>query len=65
MSNNTNHQKEAVILKGIASQILQMNVPNIGEVNKILVKFDLEIKTVTPEDKIKNFIVKGVNHVEW
>lgn len=38
-----NSQSEAIILKGIASQIMQMNVPNLLQVNNMLAHFELEI----------------------
>lgn len=38
---NDNKQQQAVILKGIASQILSMNMPSIAEVNKLLSLFGL------------------------
>lgn len=36
---NYNHQQQAVILKGIAQQILSMNVPTFNEVDKLFVQF--------------------------
>ena len=38
---NNNRQQQAVILKGIAHQILNMNVPSIKELNKLLSEFNL------------------------
>ncbi len=45
---NYNKQQQAVILKGIAQQILSMNVPTFDEVDKLFQMFD---KTIEDEDK--------------
>lgn len=38
---NNNKQQQAIILKGIAHQILNMNVPTMEELEKLLNQFDL------------------------
>ncbi len=40
-----NTQQTAIILKGIASQLLSMNVPSIEELDKLLNQFDMSLKT--------------------
>jgi acetate kinase len=44
---NHNKQQQAVILKGIAQQILQMNVPTFNEVSKLFEMFE---KTIDDSD---------------
>lgn len=55
---NYNKQQQAVILKGIAQQILSMNVPTTDEVNKLLNEFGSHITD-------KDFVYSGeeVNRV--
>ena len=38
---NNNKQQQAIILKGIAHQISNMNVPTMEELEKLLNQFDL------------------------
>lgn len=45
-----NNKQQAVILKGIAQQILSMNMPSINELTKLLKEFDLV-------DKLPNILV--------
>lgn len=54
---NNNKQQQAIILKGIAHQILNMNVPTMEELEKLLNQFDLIssakkfiVLTVSPQD---------------
>jgi hypothetical protein len=44
---NYNKQQQAVILKGIAQQILSMNVPSFDEVDKLFQMFE---KTIEDKD---------------
>lgn len=45
-----NKQQQAIILKGIAQQILSMNVPTFNEVDKLLKEFN---QTLYPVDIIE------------
>lgn len=40
---NYNKQQEAVILKGIALQIMNMNMPSVSELKKLLDSFDIQV----------------------
>lgn len=52
---NNNNQREAIILKGIASQILQMSIPTLSTVNNLLNEFDLSIKPSLNESKLQEY----------
>ena len=56
----TTTQFEAIMLKGIASQILQMNLPTISIVNQMLKELDLHItdkEFVYSGEKFKRAII--------
>ena len=40
---NYNKQQQAVILKGIANQLLSMNLPSFEEANKLFKSFDVNL----------------------
>lgn len=77
---NNNRQQQAVILKGIAHQILNMNVPSIKELNKLLSEFNLiqnvVVLTTSPQsesiytelpfvDKLNlNYFIKRFSNLE-
>ena len=52
---NYNKQQQAVILKGIAQQILSMNVPSFDEVDKLLQQFN---QVIYPKDIITELCEK-------
>lgn len=54
--NNYNQGQQAVILKGIAQQILQMNLPSFTQVNKMFEEFNIDFE----ENKIYNQLYKAV-----
>lgn len=41
---NYNQQQQAVILKGIAQQILQMNVPTFNQAEKLFKEFEIDFE---------------------
>jgi hypothetical protein len=52
---NYNKQQQAVILKGIAQQILSMNVPSFDEVDKLFQQFN---QVLYPKDVISELCEK-------
>lgn len=52
---NYNQQQQAVILKGIAQQILSMNVPSFDEVDKLFQQFN---QVIYPKDIITELCEK-------
>ena len=49
---NYNIQQQAVLLKGIAQQILQMNVPTFEQANKLFKEFGLVLINANAESII-------------
>ncbi len=56
-----NKQQQAIILKGIAQQILSMNVPTFNEVDKLLKEFN---QTIYPMDIINEMLNNTGSKVE-
>ena len=57
---NYNQQQQAVILKGIAQQILQMNVPTFDIVDRLFQHFD---KIISDTDAINDLVKHSNAHV--
>lgn len=55
MNNSMTKQKEAIIIKGIASQIMQMNVPTFDTFDKLLSEFDLKLTSNSDKYQLEEY----------